>query len=140
MIVQNFVPVRAHVRTAGDLFKRMGERFGVQWTPTTLVVDATGQERHRIEGFLPADDFAGQLALGRGHAAFARGEFAEAAQIFSNIVNARAEPEIAAEARYWYGVAQYKITNDPKALHETAREIQQQYASTTWAKKSSVWA
>ena len=139
-IADYFVPLRAHVRAEGDVFKRLGERFGVQWTPTTLVADSTGQERHRVEGFLPADDFLAQLSLGRGHAAVARGDFAEAAQIFDALLKSSADENVAAEARYWYGVAQYKITNDPHALAETARDLQGRYASTAWAKKSSVWA
>lgn len=138
-IADEFVPMRAHVRGEGDVFKRLGERFGVQWTPTTLIVDPSGQERHRVEGFLPANDFLAQLTLGRGHAAVARGDFAKAGLIFGELVTST-DPEIAAEARYWYGVAQYKTTNDPKALAETARDLQGKHASSAWAKKASVWA
>jgi len=35
------VPVRVHVRDQADEFKRLGERYGVQWTPTTLVIDSS---------------------------------------------------------------------------------------------------
>jgi hypothetical protein len=35
-------------------------------------VDAGGEERFRIEGFLPADDFLSQLMLGAAQAAFKR--------------------------------------------------------------------
>ena len=54
-----------------------GDRFGAQWTPTILIVDREGQERHRIEGFLPADDLLSQLILGSAHAAFGAGDFAQ---------------------------------------------------------------
>jgi TolA-binding protein len=139
-INEHFVPVRVHVQKQRDEFKRLGEQFGAQWTPTTLIVDGTGQERHRIEGFLPAGDFLAQLAMGRGHAAVARGEFEVAAQIFRDVLDTNAGSDVAPEARYWYGVSQYKNTNDPAALVQTARDLQQQYGQSAWAKKSSVWA
>jgi hypothetical protein len=136
---EHFVPVRVHIRHQSAEYKRLSQRFGVQWTPTSLIVDAAGQERHRIEGFLPTDDFLDQLKIGRGHAAMAAGEFAEAAQIFSDVLRGNPDSDAAPEARYWYGVAQYKVTDDPNALAETSRDLQQRYADSAWAKKSSVW-
>jgi hypothetical protein len=56
-----------------DEYQRLSKLYGVQWTPTILVLDASGEERHRIEGFLPVEDFLPQLAFGLAHAAFARG-------------------------------------------------------------------
>jgi thioredoxin-related protein len=77
-VSRNFIPVRVHVKENADAFKKLGERFSAQWTPTTLIVDSTGTERHRIEGFLPADDFLSQLmrqpsrSTGRASRAIAR--------------------------------------------------------------------
>ena len=50
-VSKNFIPVRLHVKTHPEA---MG-RFGADWTPTVMLLDSNGQERHRIEGFLPAD-------------------------------------------------------------------------------------
>ena len=55
-IQENFIPARVHVKDQANDFKRFGERYNAQWTPTLLVIDPSGTERHRIEGFLPADD------------------------------------------------------------------------------------
>ncbi len=77
-INEHFVAVSIHVRQQADEFKRLGARYNAQWTPTLLMIDAQGEERHRIEGFLPANDFLAQLLLGLGHSAFARGDFSEA--------------------------------------------------------------
>jgi TolA-binding protein len=139
-VTERFVPVRVHVREQADEFQRLGQHFGANWTPTVLIVDASGQERHRIEGFLPADDFIAQLALGHAHAHFARGEFAEAARHFEAVLQRHAQSDAAPEARYWMGVSKYKETNDPAPLAETARDLQQRYAGSPWAKKASVWA
>jgi thioredoxin family protein/tetratricopeptide repeat protein len=139
-VQRNFIPVRVHVRANADEFKKLGARYGQQWTPTILVVDPSGEERHRIEGFLPADDLLAQLLLGLGHAALAQGRFAGAEGRFRDVVDRYPQSDAAAEALYWTGVARYKATNDPTALQETARLFAEKYRDSAWAKKASVWA
>ncbi len=139
-INDHFVPVRVHVKEQADEFKRLGERYTAQWTPTTLVLDPSGSERHRVEGFLPAHDMIGQLALGLAHAAFARSDFADAEQRFTEVMKRHADSDAGAEAQYWAGVARYKATGDAAALSDTARQFQQRYTDTSWAKKASVWS
>lgn len=138
-ITQYFVPVRAHVRDTAELFKQLGQRFGAQWTPTVLVVDPDGHERHRLEGFLPRGDFLSQLKLGLAHSAFARGRFAEAEPLFRDVVRQHPQTDAAPESLYWAGVSRYKATNDAAALTDTARAFGERYQDTSWAKKSSVW-
>src|SRR5260370_12278155 len=75
-IGENFVPVKIHITEQPDTFKR----FRAQWTPTLVILDRDGVERHRFEGFLPASDFLAQLALGLAHAAFGREQWREAAE------------------------------------------------------------
>jgi TolA-binding protein len=138
-IDDHFVPVRVHVKNQADDFKRLGAKYNAQWTPAALVIDAQGEERHRIEGFLPATDFHAQLTLGLGHSAFARSDFAEAERRFREVVERYPDTESAAEAQYWAGVSRYKATGDPTPLKETAQQFQQRYQGTSWAKKASVW-
>jgi hypothetical protein len=140
LVNEKFVPVRIHVREQADAWKRLGERYGVQWTPTVLVVDAAGEERHRIEGFLPAKDFVAQLELGLAKSAFANGRFPEAEERFRRVVQEYGETESAPEALYWAGVSRYKGSGDAAALAATAKGFRDRYQDTSWAKKSSVWA
>lgn len=116
------------------------ERFGVNWTPTILLLDSSGTERHRIEGFLPADDFLAQLYLGLGQIAFKTGKFDEAEKWFRRVVDELPESDAAAEAQYWAGVARYKATGDGSALGATAAAFKSRYTDSTWAKKASIWA
>jgi Tetratricopeptide repeat len=139
LISQHFVPARVHVRDNADAFKQLGQRFSAQWTPTILIADSEGKERHRIEGFLPVDDLIAQLTLGLAHSAFARGKFAEAEPLFRRVSERHSNTEAAPEALYWAGVSRYKATNDPDALGDTARAFQSRYTETSWAKKASVW-
>lgn len=138
-ITRHFVPVRVHVKDNGADFKRLGERFNAQWTPTTLVVDGSGTERYRIEGFLPVQDFLSQLALGMARAAFARNDYANAERLYREVVDRFPDSEAAPEAQYWTGVSKYRATNDPSALKATRDAFRQRYQNSAWAKKASVW-
>ncbi len=132
-ITENFVPARAHVKEQPQAF----ERFNAQWTPTILVTDSNGTERHRIEGFLPADDFLAQLKIGLAHASRLSGNFGDAEQRYREL--SQGSDDVAAEALYWAGVSRYKSTNDAGALGETAKAFQERFRDSAWAKKASVW-
>ena len=139
-VMDNFTPVRVHVKRNADEYKRLSAKYNAQWTPTILILDSDGNERHRIEGFLPADDFLAQLEIGASHAAFARHDFAGAEGRFRAIVERYPDSEVAAEALYWAGVSRYKATGDAAALTDTAHAFGRRYSRSTWAKKASVWA
>lgn len=134
-----FLPARLHVKEQAADYPTYADRFGVTWTPTTLIIDPSGIERHRIEGFLPADEFLAQLHLGLGQLAFHAGRFEEAARHFDNVLARFADSDAAPEAQYWGGVARYKASGDPAALGATSRALDSSYAGSVWAKKASVW-
>ena len=139
LIDTQFVPVRVHVKEQRAAFRELGGRFGAHWTPTTIFVDRQGVERHRIEGFLPADDYIAQLHLGLGHASFAAGEFIDAERDFSWVLEHFPDGDAAPEALYWAGVSRYKASNDPAALAATTEAFRSRHSNTSWAKKASVW-
>jgi hypothetical protein len=138
LINQNFIPARVHVREQPEDYRRFGQRFGAQWTPT-LVIAPDGTERHRIEGFLPSEDLMAQLLLGLGHSAFSRERWEEAERRFREVVERFPKSDAAPEALYWAGVARYKGKGDANALAETGREFTKRYQDSSWAKKASVW-
>ena len=137
---ENFVPARVHVREQPEEWRRLGERYGVQWTPTVLVLDPAGTERHRIEGFLPAEDLLAQLTLGLGKSAFTRQEWADAERRFREVVDRFPGSDAAPEALDWAGVARYKATHDSAALTATAGAFTDRYQDSAWARRASVWA
>ena len=138
-VSEHFLPARIHVREQKADWDRYSARFGVQWTPTILIVDPSGTERHRIEGFLPVEEFLAQLVLGLGRSAFARQQFSEAERRLREVVERFPGTAAAPEALYWAGVAPYKATGDAASLKDTARAFTQRYQDSTWAKKASVW-
>ncbi len=137
LIQDNFIPVRVHVKDAD--FKRLSQSYNAPWTPTLLVLDPSGTERHRIEGFLPAEDLLSQLTLGLGHSAFGREQWDQAERRFREVVDRYSRSEAAPEALYWAGVSRYKGKGDAAALAETGREFTRRYQESSWAKKASVW-
>jgi TolA-binding protein len=131
---QHFVPVKAHIKEQPKTF----ERFGVQWTPVLVVFDPSGAERHRWEGYLPPDDFLGQLELGLAKSAFASQRWAEAERLFREVAEKHPGAEYAPEAVYWAGVSRYK-GGDKGALPATGRALRDRYPQSSWAAKGSVW-
>ena len=127
--------MKFHIRERKDMF----DRFRVQWTPTQLVVDADGNEIHRIEGFLPTEDFLVQLEMGRARADFSARRYREAERRFHAIVDHHSGSTWAPEARYWDGVSDYKATNDSKPLRETAVALRERWPDSEWTRKASVW-
>ena len=136
---ENFIPARVHVKEDADAFKKYGEKYSAQWTPTILELDSDGVERHRIEGYLPSDDFLAQLMLGRAKIAFAHENWGEAEKLFREIVDKCPNTDAAPEALYWAGVAPYKGSHDSGSLKETAKAFKERYQDTSWAKKASIW-
>lgn len=132
-------PVRVHVRDQKDEYKRLSERYNAQWTPTVLVLDSEGEERHRVEGFLPVGDFLSQVALGLAKSAFQRKDYADAERRYREIVDQFSSTDAAAEALYWAGVSKYKASGDASALKATNTAFRERYQDTAWAKKASVW-
>jgi tetratricopeptide (TPR) repeat protein len=137
---ENFLPARVHVKNDAEAFRRFGEKYNAHWTPTILELDPNGDEQWRIEGFLPLEDFLGQLMLGRAHMDFKQGRWAEAEKRFREIVEKLPSSDAAAEALYWAGVSQYKASHDSTALKETAKAFTTRYKDSSWAKKASIWA
>lgn len=103
------------------------------------ILDPEGNRRHQVEGFLPPEDFLGQLKLGLAHAAFAREDWKEAVRRFEDILDAHPGSDAAPEALYWRGVTRYKASGDPADLMETGAAFKTRYVNTPWAKKASVW-
>jgi hypothetical protein len=136
---ENFLAARVHVRQTPDAFKQYGERYKAPWTPTVLMLDPQGVEHHRVEGFLPADEFLAQLMLGRARIGFDAQQWTEAERRFREIVDHLPNTDAAPEALYWAGVAPYKATGDPASLKATGQAFKERYRNTPWATKASVW-
>lgn len=138
MVTDNFLTARTHPKQ-GEAYSRLSAKFGAPWTPTVLLLDPDGVERHRIEGFLPPDEFLANLTLGLGHLAFQAGRWEEAENRFQSVVEKFANTDAAPEAQYWAGVSRYKATGDAGELQKIAAAFDKKYRDSIWSKKASVW-
>jgi TolA-binding protein len=134
-INENFIPISVHIKENPAGF----HRFDSVWTPTALILDENGKERHRIEGYLPKDEFAAQLLLGVARVAFMQKKWKDAEALYSQILNDYPKSTAAPEAVYWKAVSHYKATNDHTVLGEVPKTLQQKYPNSVWAKKASPW-
>lgn len=135
LILDEFIPVRAHIKEQPTMWPR----FGTRWTPTVLVLDPRGREQHRVEGFLPAEEFIPQLHHALGYVAVSLKDFGRAEKHFARVVDEFPDSELGPAALYWKGVARYSASHDAKELQALYRAFQTRYADTAWAKRTIVW-
>jgi hypothetical protein len=134
-VTENLVPVKIHIKENRDQFRR----FTAKWTPTLMIVDETGKEYWRTEGWLPPHDFLAQLMIGLGRALFLRNKPKEAEAFFAQVADHFADTDFGAEAEYWRAVSQYRATADHKFLDAVAPLLEQKYPYSNWTKRASVW-
>ena len=129
------MPLEAHIKEHPAYF----HRFDAVWTPTVLILDPNGEERHRIEGYLPVDEFRAQLELGLARVAFMSKNFADAERRYAAVLDRYPNTKAAPEALYWKGVSRYKLTNDHTVLSELPDMFRQKYPDSIWAMKTVAW-
>ncbi len=130
-----FLPVESHIKEHPAWF----HRFDATWTPTVLILDSKGTERHRIEGYLPKEEFLAQLEMGLGRIAFKEKKWPEAERIYGEVARNYSETASAPEARYWRAVSHYKGTNDHSVLGQVAEELQDTAPESVWTMKATPW-
>lgn len=129
------MPLEAHIKEHPAYF----HRFDVPWTPTVLILDSKGVERHRIEGYLPMDEFRSQLELGLARVAFMNKNWADAERRYTDVLDRYPDSQSAPEALYWKGISHYKATNDHTVLGELPELFRQKYPDSIWALKTAAW-
>jgi TolA-binding protein len=109
------------------------------WTPSVLVLDPNGEERYRLEGYLPTNEFRAQLELALARVAFMSKDWAEAERRYSDVLDRYSESEAAPEALYWKGVSHYKATNDHTILGQLPQMFRDKYPDSIWGLKTAAW-
>lgn len=129
------MPLEAHIKEHPVYF----HRFDALWTPSVIILDWKGQERFRMEGYLPKDEFLAQLELGLARVAFMNKSWAEAERRYAAVLDRYPDSKAAPDALYWKGVSHYKATNDHTILGELPGIFQEKYPDSIWAQKSIAW-
>ncbi|MEJ2672674.1 MAG: thioredoxin fold domain-containing protein [Deltaproteobacteria bacterium] len=128
----NFVPVQIEVSN-----KALVEQFKVNWTPAIFVLDASGNEVHRVVGFLPPEEFIPTFMMAKGKWYFNAENFAEAQNRFQEVVRKYPDSDAAAEAVFFLGVSRFKESHDPKPLREAYETLTAKFPGSEWAKRAA---
>ena len=104
-----------------------------------LIHDPSGVERHRLEGYLPKDEFRAQLEMGLARIAFMNKDWADAERRYAAVLDHYPDSKAAPEALYWKGVSHYKATNDHTVLGEMPGLFRPKYPDSIWALKTAAW-
>lgn len=102
-------------------------------------MDSEGNERWRIEGYLPKDEFRAQLDMGLARVAFMQKQWADAERRYATVLEHYPDSKSAPEALYWRGVSHYKATNDHTVLGELPGQFKEKYPDSLWAMKTAAW-
>ena len=124
-----------HVKENPRNFKR----FDAVWTPTVLVMDPEGDERWRLEGYLPREEFRAYLELGLARVAFMKKDWAAAEQYFANIADNHPDSKFAPEATYYRGVSRYSASHDGAELANAAVALNEKFKGDEWQLRSLPW-
>jgi hypothetical protein len=136
-IALHFIPLQLNIH---DPAQRLAfRRFHAIWTPTVVVLDMAGNERWRIEGYLPKHELHAQLEMGLARIVALRKRWAEAEPLYARIVEHFGDTAVAAEALYWRGISSYQVTRDHTSLERMALEVTSRFPQSEWAIKASVW-
>ena len=127
----NFLPVQVEVSN-----QSLMEKYGVSWTPTILVLDADGKEHYRTVGYITPEEFIPLFMVGKARWALDTGQLAEARAILEEMLGRCPHPRAAAEAIYFLGVAQYKMTHDPKPLRTAYEELKAKFPESEWFRRA----
>lgn len=128
----NFVPVQIEVSNTVLM-----NQFKVNWTPTIIVLDADGNEVHRVVGFLPPEEFIPTFMVAKGKYYFNAEAHPEAQGMFDEALRDYPNSAAAAEAVFFLGVSRYKMTHDPKPLREAYDTLTAKFPGSEWTKRAA---
>ena len=128
----NFVPVQ--IQTSNTALM---EQFKVTWTPTIIVLDADGNEVHRVVGFFAPEEFIPSFMVGKGKWHFNAEQHPEAQAMFEEALREYPDSGAAAEAVFFTGVSRYKMTHDPKPLRAAYETLTAKFPGSEWTKRAA---
>jgi tetratricopeptide (TPR) repeat protein len=136
MIERETAPVMINATESVDLAKR----YRVDWTPTFVIADESGNELEQWVGYLPTKDFMAQMTLSKGLAAFHLGRFQEAVREFEMLIEDYPDSEFVPEAEYFLGVAGFKESGESDRLFRACHTLIDKYPDSQWTKRCSPWS
>ncbi len=130
-ITKNIIPLRVPYNAVP-----LSKDFNVKWTPTLVVLDASGEEHYRTVGFLPPEELIPSLLLGIAKVHFELDQFKDAIPNLEKILKDYPKSGAAPEAVYLRGVCGFENTHNPKLLKQAYERLQKEYPQSEWVKRA----
>src|SRR5712692_1558662 len=107
------------------------------WTPDLRILEASGSELYRWNGYLPPFEFAPQLLSAVAQANFRLKDFDKAIDIYTDVL-ARFPTSLAApEALYYLACSKYRKTHESNELLRGWHELEKTYPNSEWTVKQN---
>lgn len=114
----------------------LAAEFKVTWTPTLVILDCDGNERHRIVGFMPPDELIPAMEIGMAKAAYDIGRYDDAVIHLDNILHDYPSSGAAPESVFMRGVCRYKSSHAAGPLKEAYEKLAADYPESEWTKRA----
>jgi outer membrane protein assembly factor BamD (BamD/ComL family) len=105
-----------------------------------LISDPNGEERWRLEGYLPKEEFRANLEMGRARVAFMAKNWSESERIYTEVIERYPNSKFSPEAIYYRGVSRYSISHQGTELADTASALAEKFPDSEWRLRSLPWA
>lgn len=110
--------------------------FWVRWTPALFVCDPYGHPHQRIVGFLPPDQLAPYLLLGKAKTLFDHKRFNDALAALERILGDWPQSFAAPQAVYYRAACRYRTSHDAHHLKIGHQIIMAEYPDSEWAART----
>ena len=102
-------------------------------------MDPNGEERSRLEGYLPREEFQAHLEMGLGRVAFMKKDWAAAERHLKRVIDEFPDSKFAPQAVYYRGVSRYSASHDGAELGNTAATLKEKFQGNEWQLRSIPW-
>jgi len=134
-VVAHAVPVQFDNSKAEN--KELLSRLHHIWTPDLRVMDGSGSELYRWDGFLPPPEFIARALCGFAQAHLRRREFEKAEAIYVDVLTRFSTTYAAPEALYYLGVTRYRRDPQSDELLSQWANLRSRYPTSEYRVKQS---
>lgn len=113
------------------------QRYRHVWTPDLRILEPSGDELYRWNGYLPPFEFAAQLLSAVAHANFRLKDFDEAIDIYTDVLSRFPTAFAAPEAQYYLACSKYRKTHETSELLRGWHDLEKTYPASEWTVKQN---
>jgi hypothetical protein len=134
MLEASFVNVKLNTRNQLHDVRR----FPIVWTPKLVVLTRHGDIVREMDGFTPPQALMPELVIAQGLAELRLGRPVRARDYFRSVEADFPQAVAGAEAVYWAGVCEFRISGEKAPVFEVWREIVARHPDSPWAAKTTL--